>query len=683
MFDEPAVPFPHRTANQHAAFKRGSRILSYVVAIALVIGGTAYFGWNKLAADAGYPQQQQQQQLPFLSLDEKNDSKDAAVYSAQHESLISELMHSVTDSSPSRTAQFMYLALKRSTTIVSAVALCVWDYRRVLNAKYASKEEENESLRQCHLRSARRLLEALQSNGGLYIKLGQHLSSVILLPPEWTMTMRPLQDQNEPTPLPELEVLFQRETGKTFDEAFLWLDEKPLGVASLAQVHRACDRATGQVLAVKMLHPNVERFSETDMRMVTILVRWVKRMFPQFSFEWLADEMNKNLPLELDFRHEAANSERAQRDFAQYKQTCVYFPKVPWVHKRVMAMEFVNGHRPDDLVYLAEHNINRNRVSQELARIFSQMLYIHGFFHADPHGGNLLIRPRQPGSRSSENFEIVLLDHGLYFEIDEELRANYARFWLSLLSRATPKVIRERRKYAKLVGNIDDDLYPVLESAITGRSGLEGSDAKNPHGVKGRQRKSSLLDLDSESHVSDEEKEHIRKTVMEKEGLLVDVMELLRRVPRAMLMVLKINDLTRSLDANLHTTHGSARPFIIAARYCAMAVRKNDNEKLVARRRRNGLSLELIRDNITAWWNYVYFNRGLMLLECFSDIKARFGKYMLYLRAMFSRGFDAHAAHLAASGISAQEDVERREREASEQAKQTLRTELTQSDNSS
>ena len=288
MFDEPAVPFPHRAANQQAAFYRSSRVASYVLGAAIVLAGTAYFGSHALSADDGSP---------------KDRSPPSTL-----ESLYMELKKGLSDSNASQTAQFMVLALKRSTIIIKAVALCVLDYRRTLNAKYASKEEENESLRECHLRSAQRLLEALQANGGLYIKLGQHLSSVILLPPEWTATMRPLQDQNEPTPLPELEIMFHNETGKTFDEAFSWMDEKPLGVASLAQVHRACDRETGQVLAVKMLHPNVERFSDIDMRMVTILVRWVKRMFPQFSFEWLADEMNKNLPLELDFRHEAGNS---------------------------------------------------------------------------------------------------------------------------------------------------------------------------------------------------------------------------------------------------------------------------------------------------------------------------------------------------------------------------------------
>ncbi|KAL4402375.1 hypothetical protein ACI68E_000140 [Malassezia pachydermatis] len=649
LFDEPAIPHPHRAANQNAAFRRGTRFVGIGGAIILVVGGIAYVGWNSIQADTNTPSG------PLASL----------------ESLYSDLKKAVSESQD--TAQFMLLSLKRSTVIVKAVALSVWDYRRVLNAKYATKEEENESLRLCHLRSAQRVLVALQSNGGLYIKLGQHLSSVILLPPEWTDTMRPLQDQNEPTPLPELEALFKEETGKSFDEAFAWMDPKPLGVASLAQVHRACDRETGQVLAVKMLHPNVERFSDVDMRMVTVLVHWVKRVFPQFAFDWLADEMNKNMPLELDFRHEAGNSMRAQEDFKQYKHTAVYFPQVPWVHKRVMAMEFIEGCRPDDLAFLAKHKIDRNRVSQQLSRIFAQMLYMHGFFHADPHAGNLLIRPKpSSGSRSPENFEIVLLDHGLYFEIDEELRANYARFWLTLLSRTTPHISRERRKYAKLIGNIDDDLYPVLESAITGRSGLQGSDEKNPHGVNGRERMSSLLDTDSGTTITKEEQDHIRKTVLEKEGIIINVMELLRRVPRAMLMVLKINDLTRSLDAHLHTTHGPARPFIITARYCALAVRQSDEKILRDRRRLEGLSFRLFKDYLWSWWNYVYFYDGLMLLERLSDIKARVRKCALYLGAMFSDGFDPKAAEMAAAGIAEQVKSEQEVRRARDEAMHAL-----------
>ncbi|WFD35946.1 hypothetical protein MCUN1_002817 [Malassezia cuniculi] len=611
-------------------------------AVALSVGA-ACVGWTVLSADAP-------------------PSNDRKIDWTSPESLLTELKRGVAESSATQTAQFMVLAVSRSTTIAKAVILCMLDYRRVLNARYSSREDEEEALRLCHLRSAQRILVALQTNGGVYIKLGQHLSSVILLPREWTATMRPLQDQNAPTPIPELEAMFQAETGMTFDEAFSEFDPVPLGVASLAQVHRARDRKTGQMLAIKMLHPDVERFSEVDMQMVTVLVRWVKRVFPEFSFEWLADEMNRNLPLELDFRHEAGNSARAQRDFAQYKKTSVAFPKVPWVHKRVMAMEFIEGQRPDNLAYLAKHNIDRNHVSQELSKIFAQMLYLHGFFHADPHGGNVMIRPRQPDSRSPYNFEIVLLDHGLYFEIDEELRVNYAKFWLSLLMPSTPKVQAMRRKYAKLVGNIGDDLYPILESAITGRSGLEGSDPENPNGVKGRRRASSLLDSQKESSaLTSDEVEHIRKTVMEKEGLFVSVLDLLRNVPRAMLMVLKINDLTRALDANLHTTHGPIRPFIITARYCALAAHNYDKRELSERWSKHGFSLRLVGDYLGSWWTYIYFYRGLMFLEGLSDLKASVRITLAYWRALFVHRFNREAAHRAAAGIDAQEESNRLE----------------------
>ncbi|TKY88530.1 hypothetical protein EX895_002518 [Sporisorium graminicola] len=644
-FDQPAIPNPHETAAAHARFRRNSRRVGGAALLAIVVGAIAYQFKDNIHLDSS--------QFPIKGLQLPHDEMERQVREAQK--------------SQANGANFALLALTRSTTIAKAVALCVWDYRSTLSKKYDSRAEEAEDLRQCHLRSAHRILTALQTNGGLYVKLGQHLSAIILLPVEWTSTLRPLQDQNTPTPLPELEAMFRTETGMSFDEAFSEIDPKPIGVASLAQVHRAVDRKTGQQLAIKMMHPDVERFSEVDMKTVTVLVKWVKRLLPEFSFEWLADEMNENMPLEMDFRHEAQNAKRAQDDFAGYRTTSVYIPEVKYVFKRVMAMEFIDGRRPDDLRYLSEHNIDRNRVSQELSRVFSQMLYLHGFFHADPHGGNVLIRPARPGSRSRYNFEVVLLDHGLYFDIDPDLRANYARFWLSLLKRASPQVTAERRRYAKLIANIDDDLYPILESAITGRAGLEGSDPDNPRGVKDRSRAGSLLEMEGGSKFSDDEQEHIRKTVMEKEGLFVSILELLRRLPRRMLMVLKLNDLTRSLDASLHTTHGSTRPFLIAARLCALAVYRDDLKQL--REKRNSgrasllTSLSLWKDYFRAWWSYVYFYRGLALIEIASDIRARWTKIVQFGSNRVGKGGSAEKAKSAAAGLQDQAEKDQREGE--------------------
>lgn len=653
-FDKPAIPNPIETAEAHKQFRKNSKRGGIILAAAAALGFAVYLASDQIHLDGP--------QLTVKGIPLPHDEMERQVQQAQK--------------AQSSSTNFGLLALSRSSTIAKAVALCAWDYRKTLGAKYSTSQEEAEQLRQCHLRSANRILVALQTNGGLYVKLGQHLSAVVLLPAEWTTTLRPLQDQNRPTPLPELEAMFRNETGTTFAEAFTEIDPKPIGVASLAQVHRAVDRETGQQLAIKMMHPDVERFSEVDMKTVTALVKWVKRLFPDFSFEWLAAEMNENMPLEMDFRHEAENAKRADQDFSHYRTTSVYIPKVKYAYKRIMAMEFIDGRRPDDLAYLAQHNIDRNRVSQELSRVFSQMLYLHGFFHADPHGGNVLIRPAQKDSRSRYNFEVVLLDHGLYFDIDEELRANYARFWLSLLKRGSPAVSAERRRYAKLIANIDDELYPILESAITGRAGLEGSDPKNPLGVKNKNRASSLLDMDSGAKLSDEEQDHIRKTVMEKEGLFLSILDLLRRLPRRMLMVLKLNDLTRSLDASLHTTHGPTRPFLIAARLCAKAVYSNDLKHLKERRKTGKASLlsslTLWKDYFKAWWHYVYFNRGLAMVEIGSDIRARWQSIILFGSNRVGRDGSVEKAKRAASGLQSQAEQDSKDDHDRQQARLAL-----------
>jgi aarF domain-containing kinase len=313
--------------------------------------------------------------------------------------------------------------------------------------------------KECHLRSAQRLLQALKKNSGIYVKLGQHVAAVQVLPSEWTQTMRPLQDQCFPTPLDDIDDMLHQDFGLGLDDLFSDFDPQPIGVASLAQVHRAIDKRTGRSVAVKVQHADLQDFARVDMATVNVAINLVKYIFPEFEFGWLGEEMNQMLPLEMDFRHEAENSARCRREFSHLTgKTSLYLPEVLWAERRCLVMEFIEGARVDNLRYLKDHHIDRNQVSQELSRIFSQMVYINGHFHADPHHGNLLVRARAPNSTSPFNFDVCLLDHGQYFDIPDDLRVNYARFWLSLIKSSSAKTTAERKKYAKLVGNIDDEM---------------------------------------------------------------------------------------------------------------------------------------------------------------------------------------------------------------------------------
>lgn len=536
-------------------------------------------------------------------------------------------------------------AVVRSSRIAGAAAVGIVDYKWTFSRTYASDEEQREAYSECHTRSANRVLKALQANGGIFIKLGQHLGSSLFLPLEWTRTMRPLQDQCEPASIEAIEGVFISETGQTFDEVFDNFDPEPLGVASLAQVHKAHHRALDRDVAIKLQLPMVQEFSTIDINATEASLGWITYWFPDFEFTWLADEMRKNLPREMDFVQEAQNAERAANDFKDTR-TPLYIPKNLLVTKRVLVMEFIKGGRVDDLEYLSKANIDRNTVAVELSRIFSTMVFINGWFHADPHPGNLLIRSAPPSSRSPFNFEIVLLDHGLYFDLDPELRINYSHLWLSLASPASPEVAAARRKYAELVGNIGPDLYPVFEAALTGRAIMDDSmtttdDSGKPETVK---RASGMLDMTAQT---DDEIEMIRNAMVTREGLLFSVLDVLRRVPRRILMVLKLNDLTRGLDYALATTHSGIRIFLVSTKCCAYAIWRDERQHLGEQGRS---AFGLLSSYLGSWWRFSKLYSTLTFMELYLDGQARLIVLKDWVRGLL-RTRQLAGAHQAAAGL--------------------------------
>lgn len=247
-------------------------------------------------------------------------------------------------------ARHLLLALVRCSRLLRAVTANIIDYKWTF-AKYYDPNQYNEleikefrrvDRRECHKRSSKRLFEALKKNAGIYVKLGQHVASMQVLPKEWTSTMRPLQDQCFPTPITELDAMLRKDMGLSLNEVFADFDPTPIGVASLAQVHRATDRRSGRTVAVKLQHPHLEEFAKIDIATVAWSMTFVKTVFPDFEFSWLGEEMQHMLPLEMDFSHEAWNADHVRDQFedtVRKRQTSLYIPEVLWAEKRCMAME--------------------------------------------------------------------------------------------------------------------------------------------------------------------------------------------------------------------------------------------------------------------------------------------------------------------------------------------------------
>ena len=307
---------------------------------------------------------------------------------------------------------------------------------------------------------------------------------------------------------------------------------------------------------MKVQHPELDDWAPLDLSLTRLTFSTLKWAFPEYDLTWLSDEMEVSLPQELNFELEGTNALRTKAYFAKIPSIPLVIPDVLWAQRRIVCMEYMTGHRIDDLPFLDASNISRDEVAASLARIFNTMIFAPDApLHCDPHGGNIAIVANDKRSYPL-NFDIILYDHGLYRVLDRGLQRSYAKLWLAVLDADETRM----RQYAKEVAGITDEQFPLFASAITGRDYrvvAEGVD-RTPR--------------------SAEEKEAISDSLGE--GMLQQLVQLLGQVPRVILLVLKTNDLTRSLDASLHTTQGPLRSFLILAQYAAHTVWQEQVELL-------------------------------------------------------------------------------------------------------
>ncbi|MFZ0548805.1 MAG: AarF/UbiB family protein [Candidatus Promineifilaceae bacterium] len=294
-------------------------------------------------------------------------------------------------------------------------------------------------------RMSRRFRELAIEMGGVQIKLGQFLSSrVDVLPPEVTEELAGLQDEVPPVPFSEISIVLQDELGNPAD-SFAYLDPIPLAAASLGQAHRArlhSDNGHQPDVVVKVQRPGIADIVQTDLSALRVVARWAMRYKPirrRADVPALLEEFSATLWEELDYHLEADNAEHFARMFARNPQV-----RIPAIHRqystrRVLVLENIDGIKITDIEAMNAAGIDHSEVAVRLMDTYFHQIFKEGFFHADPHPGNLFIQPIPPTNETAENgshpFRLAFVDFGMVGRVEELMGENLRKVLVSVTQR--------------------------------------------------------------------------------------------------------------------------------------------------------------------------------------------------------------------------------------------------------
>eukprot|EP00808_Paulinella_micropora_P010219 g54933.t1 len=408
--------------------------------------------------------------------------------------------------------------------------------------EFEQNAELREFLRQTtavHTRSANRLLKLLTVTKGLYIKIGQAISAMEShLPKEYVQCLAVLQDMAPASSFASVQRTFLQDFGQPLSTFFREFEEEPIAAASVAQVHRAVLHS-GEQVAVKVQHQPLRRQFQADMLAQWLVMTIADALFEAFDLAWMHPELRSNLEKELDFENEGRNGDRCAALFAENKTIVV--PRVYWqlTSPRVLTMEFMHGVKITQQEELQKMGISARQVGAVAMSSLTEQIFLHGFVHCDPHPGNILVRPldatgrpitpQQAMQQPTEAFQLVLLDHGLYRELREDVRLNYCKLWRALVLRD----YKECEFYSRQLGVENWEMFAMMV-------------LMRPYVVDGNWYR-PLMNSTSFKEVKEMRKRHVGPQAKARKAFF----EVMKEMPEELLLVFRNQNYLRGLNKML------------------------------------------------------------------------------------------------------------------------------------
>ena len=312
-----------------------------------------------------------------------------------------------------------------------------------------------------HSRPARFRM-ALEELGPTFIKLGQVLSTrPDLIPPEYLDELAELQDNVPPFSYDEVEKLFISETGKMPSELFQSFDKQPIAAASIGQAHRG-KLYTGEEVVVKVQRPNLEKIITVDLEIIAYLASLMEQYLEELQGHQpsaIVEEFARSLSHEIDYTVELANIQRFARQF--HGNATVHVPLVypDLSSERILTMEFIDGIKASKADLLRKKGYDLQLIAKRGTKLVMEQVFVHGFFHGDPHPGNIFILP--------DNI-ICFLDFGMMGRLSRRDREDFTDLMLSIVTkndrRITGGVLSITTQFGKVDHNsLSRDLGDLLE----------------------------------------------------------------------------------------------------------------------------------------------------------------------------------------------------------------------------
>ena len=404
--------------------------------------------------------------------------------------------HSLQDDVISKIDRQRYTTV-RNFFIRVFLHLIFWDI--ILNRPFLRWLRTNPTLRWQKI--SRNYRDLALEMGGVLIKLGQFLSvRVDILPREVTSELAGLRDEIPAEQCAAIISQIEEDFSRPIATLFEWISPHPVGAASLGQVHLARLAQNHTEVVVKVLRPGIDILVETDLAAISLAIRWLKRyrqVSRRVDLEWLIEEFSRVTRAELDLVAEGKNAERFAEDFAS--DPGIYIPRIYWDYSaaRTLTMENVSYIKIADLQKISSTGINLADVAKKIYTFYLQQIFETHFIHADPHPGNIFIKPLptaaeheqgltefRPGDpveyQKNRPFQAVFVDFGMVTSIPSRLQSALRDYVIGVGTRDAFRIVQSYVKAGTLLPDADlkrlEEVHQALLDRFWGANALQMKD---------------------------------------------------------------------------------------------------------------------------------------------------------------------------------------------------------------